>query len=203
MRCSAPRFAALVAVLALATAPPSSARPARPGPAVIFDAIAAVGPVLTTNYTADLTALAAAKGVLVLPAVGGIDATLTLYPDLPAEVFATIEQNALPGLGLMWDRVVTQARHAQQRENMIYGVADYFARGKDPVVLGNQLKLAAETILHRIDQIAGTAGAGVFGAGEARGSVEIVQLPIGVGQDYYEGRFLVRFPIQEEDIGLT
>jgi len=175
------------------------------GPPVIFDAIEAVGPVLVANYAAELAALAAAKGVPVLPTAGGIDATVTLYLGQVAEDFGPVEQNALPGLGLDWDQILTHAhRNAGIRDHVHQLVADYFARGTDAVLLRKQMRLAAEELLHRIDQIAATAGSGVYGAGEDAFSIRIEQFPIGTyGQDTYEGRFRIHFPVQEEDTGLT
>jgi len=175
---------------------------------VIYDAIEAVAPVLIANYPADLAAIAAAKipAVPVLPTAGGIDATINLYKYLDAESFATVEQNLLPGLGLDWENVLTQARRADRRDHFHYLVADYFARGTDATILGKQIALAAEALLHRIDQIASSvsAASGVYGAGEADLSIRIEQYPMGgFGQDTYEGRFRIHFPVQEEDTGLT
>lgn len=195
--------AALLLVASLCIATPAGARDR--DPPVIFDTIEAVGPVLVANYTTELAALAAAKGVAVLPTVGGIDTALTLYLGEAAEDFAPIEQNALPGLGVDWDYALTHAkRNAGIRDHVHQLVADYFARGVDSVALKKQMRLAAEELLHRIDQIAATAGSGVYGAGESDFSIRIEQFPMaGYGEDTYEGRFRIHFPVQEEDVGLT
>jgi len=195
----------LAALVALVCTQQAAAAPPPRGPAVIYDAIEAVGPVLVANYAAELGALAAVKGIAVLPTVGGIDATINLYSGASAEDFAPIEQNALPGLGLDWDQALTHAkRNAGIRDHVHTLVADYFARGTDALVLKRQMRLAAEELLHRIDQIAATAGSGVYGSGEGDFSIRIEQFPLGsFGQDTYEGRFRIHFPVQEEDTGLT
>lgn len=198
----------LVAVLLGAfVCAPLAAEPrpiAPPDGTVIYDVIEQVAPILIANYTSDLTALATAKGVAILPTAGGIDATITLYKWLDAESFVPVEQNALPGLGVDWENIVTQARRQDKRDHVHYLVADYFARGTDSTVLTKQLALAAETLLHRIDQIWNTAGGFVYGAGEADQSIRIEQYPLGgYGQDTYEGRVRIHFPVNEEDQGLT
>lgn len=200
------RTALAVLILAALCPPPAAARASRGSaePAVIYDAVEQVAPILIANYTSDLTALAAAKGVPVLPTVGGIDATINLYKWLEAESFATVEQNPLPGLGVDWENILTQARRQDKRDSVHFLVADYFARGADSTVLTKQMALAAETLLHRIDQIWNSAGGFVYGAAEPEGSVRIEQFPLGgYGQDSYEGRFRIHFPVNEEDQGLT
>jgi hypothetical protein len=205
MRTVAFRSSLVVAVLVAALCVPLGAAPRAADPPVIFDTIEAVGPVLVANFATELAALAASKGVAVLPTAGGIDSTITLYSGQDAEDFAPVEQNVLPGLGLDWDGALTHAkRNAGIRDCLHNLVADYFARGTDSVVLKRQMRLAAEELLHRIDQIAANAGSGVYGAGEADLSIRIEQFPIGsYGQDTYEGRFRIHFPVNEEDTGLT
>lgn len=203
MRPSGPRFAALVAVLSIASlAPPVSARP-RPGPAVIYDVLENVLPgSLGADLKTKIETLAAAKGVPIAPAANGITSTVTVYKALPAAIFAAIEQNPLPGFGVDWDRVLTQARRQDKRDNLTYLVGDYFARGPDPVVLNTQTQLFAEAALQWIDGL-WLAGGFVYGAGEPERSIEIVKQLIGRGQDVYESQLLIRFPVNEEDQGLT
>lgn len=204
MRPSGPCFAALVAVLLVAAlAPPAAAARPRPGPAVIYDVLENVLPgSLGADLKTKIETLAAAKGVPVAPAASGITSTVTIYKGLPAAIFASIEQNTLPGFGVDWDRVLTQARRQDKRDNLAYLVGDYFARGPDPVVLDTQTKLFAEVVLQWIDGL-WLAGGFVYGAGEPDRSIEIVKQQVARGQDVYESQLLIRFPVNEEDQGLT
>lgn len=197
-----PGTLALLVIALVCTAMPAGARDR--DPPVIYDAVEQVAPILVANFTADLTTLATAKGIAVLPTAGGIDATVTLYKWADAESFVPVEQNLLPGLGVNWETIATQARRQDKRDSTHYLVADYFARGADSTVLGRQLALVAETLLHRIDQIWNTASGFVYGAGEPEGSIRLEQFPLGsYGQDTYEGRLRIHFPVNEEDQGLT
>jgi len=186
----------ILMLLAAVAAPPARSAP------VIYDTIENVAPVFTANFTTDLAALAALKSLPIAPAAGGIATTVTIYKRLPAEIYAAIEQNALPGLGIYAERVLTQARRQAKRDNLTFVVADYFARGTDPAALRSQLELAAEAICQSIDRLWAAAG-GVYGAGELDRSVDVAMGVIAAGQDTYEGQLLIRFPVNEEDTGLS
>ncbi len=202
MRPTGPRLATFVAVLALCLAPPAGARP-RAAPAMIYDIIENVAPgSLGNDLKTKLEALATLKGVPIAPTAGGITSTVTVYKGLPAAIYAAIEQNPLPGFGIDWDRVLTQARRQDKRDNLAYLVGDYFARGTDPVVLEIQTKLFAEAALQWIDGL-WLMGGFVYGAAEPDRSIEIVKQQIARGQDTYEAQLLLRFPVNEEDQGLT
>lgn len=194
------RFSLLA--IALLVVPATPAR-GSPDPAVIYDVIENVAPVgLAADLQAKLEAIAAAKGVPIAPALGGITSTVTIYKRLPAAVFAAIEQHTLPGFGIDWDRAATQARRQASRDNLVFLIGDYFARGTDPEVLTIQTELFVEAALQWIDGL-WLVGGHVYGAGEPERSIEIMKQQIARGQDTYESQLLLRFPVNEEDQGLT
>ncbi|HWP38945.1 MAG TPA: hypothetical protein VNL18_15470 [Gemmatimonadales bacterium] len=162
---------------------------------MIYDAVEQAYTVAAANFTADLNALAAAKGVTAPPAA-------TLIKRQRAETYIALGA-ALPALGIYLLRVATQAKSQGKRDSVVSLVFDYYLEGTDPTLLAKQAELAAEAVLRTVDRLA-DAGSGIYGAGEGSGSVTI-ELSDGydpADENKFFHRAQVTVPVWDEDTGL-
>ena len=176
----------------------------------IFDAVERTLSIVKANFDADMAALVATKVTALSLSQADADAMdqgATIYERLDGSEFsahADDDEGGLPGIGVYPGPVTTQAKWQQRRAAKVTIVLDYVAIGADPVILGKQSELAVEALWKSIDRIPEAAPAGELGAGELEDS--ITSVPIGSsrveGQDFYEDRWTITFPILEEDSGL-
>lgn len=162
---------------------------------MIFDAVEALYTVVSTNFAADFTALAAAKSVTDLPGPP------TFVKRQNAEMFAAMGVT-LPAIGIYVPRAVTMAKWQAVRDPRCTAVLDWYARGADPVLLAKQAELAAEVLLRSIDRLAGTSS--IYGAAELEESITI-EVTQGYDQSIepsYDRRAVVTFSIYDRDSGL-
>jgi hypothetical protein len=162
---------------------------------VIYDSLEQAYTVLLANFAADFTALATAKSVTVT-------SVATIKKRVDAETMVAIGV-PFPAIGVYGLRATTQAKDQTKRDTTSELVFDCYHTNPDPALAQKQAELMAEACLKTVDRLAGSGG-GVFGAGEAPGSVE-VDLDPGfedVEAPQYGGRVRVRFPVSDRDTGL-
>jgi len=162
---------------------------------MIFDAVEAMTTVLTANFSADFTALAAAKSVADLPSPP------TFVKRQKAEMFATLGVT-LPAIGIYVLRSVTMAKWQAVRDPRCTGVFDWYARLADPELLAKQTELAAEAMLRTVDRLSSSGS--IYGAGELPDSITI-EVTDGYDKSIepsYDRRATVTFSVYDRDSGL-
>lgn len=166
---------------------------------MIYDAIERAYAVALANFSADLTALAAAKGITV---------TTTCAFQKRQSVERALDFNAAkPFCCITGRRATTMGRVSGRRDSLSTVVFDYYAEGTDPVRLAKQVQLAAEALLRSADRCPGD-GSSVFGVGEEMGSMTIdftdgyLETASASDEPNYYGRATVTIPIWDQDVGL-
>jgi len=162
---------------------------------MIYDVIERAETVAKANFVIDIKALETLKDV-------DIDTTVSFYKRLDANIFF---DKKLPGLGIYAEGATSGAKllSGARRENTVFLIFDYMARGTVAANLSFQIELAVEAIMQTIDRLAEST-TNVLGAGEAKDSVVITieRQAQSENQPHYEERVLVRVPVNEEDTGL-
>ena len=163
---------------------------------MIYDALEQVYTVLNANFVTDFAALVAAKGVT------GVVTTTGLEKRQDANTMIRLRAT-LPAIGIYAVAATTQAKDQAKRDSVTTVVCEYLALGSDPVALAKQAELAAEALCKSIDRVA-ASGAGVYGGGEARQSVEVVlnQAYTETVSPNYEQTATITFPVWDRDEGL-
>lgn len=165
---------------------------------MIFDAIEQANSIAAANFTADLTALAAAKSVTVTA-----NCNFVMRQDAD---FYVSRQLGLPACGIYADPArdtLTQGKDQTKRDNDVALVFDYYAVDTDHVKLGKQVELAAEALLMSIDRLATAGVGGIYGVGEGPGTIRVVLDQIEKRDSTnYGRRARVRFIVNDRDTGL-
>ena len=167
---------------------------------MIYAALEEVTATLEANFVTDFAALAATYGVTAVAAV-------TIVTDQEAEAFVPLGA-PLPAIGVSILEFTTRAKEPGYRDTLQTCKLDWYNRGPDPVVLGQQTRVAVEAMCQAIDRLAG-AGGTIIGGGETEGSIRgkiangYLEGPPGTsGQASYDSRAEVTFELTTQDTGL-
>lgn len=167
---------------------------------MIYDVVEIVATVLDSNFETDLAALCVAKSVTAPSALVAPNSSTSVRTREALVAWGTDAEN-LPGLGVTSLRSVTGGKNQRKRDSTTTVAVTYYSTGQDAAVLGAQIELAAEAILLSIDKVAGSGSGQVWGAGEARDSVEVEMLGTAqmLDSDWFEDGVVVSFPCNDRD----
>ncbi len=135
---------------------------------MIYDAIERTITIVDANFTTDLQALVAAKGVT------GVYTDVKVYGRRRAQQFwELMEKDGVDaGIGIYPQQFDTPAEFVMRRHSRHQIVIEYYAVGKDPDALAVQMELAAEAILRSIDRLIVAGGSsGIIAVGEEDGDI--------------------------------
>lgn len=173
---------------------------------MLYDAIQATVAQLNTNFVADITAVATAKGVNNI-----IDLTLGgVYPNVMGHQLGRVGL-PLPGIGVYPIDADSSAKTQGQRKTLAGMALDYVAEGPNQDTMFTQEEIALEAIMLTIDRIAfqvwtGVPGGsrGTFGAGNPEHGVKIRFMPPTEikSEGFFRGRVILRVPTWQQDTGL-